>query len=85
MLFSYISSLEVLHEYQRRGIGRSLVERLLQEMPKVYAVDLICDPEVQPFYEKCGFTALHRHAHPPSRGRNGRNCDWNQFKQAPVN
>ena len=56
MLFSYISSLEVLHEYQRRGIGRSLVERLLQEMPKVYAVDLICDPEVQPFYEKCGFT-----------------------------
>ena len=26
-------------------------------VPQVYAVDLICDPEVQPFYEKCGFSS----------------------------
>ncbi len=56
VLFSYISSLEVLPEFKGQGIGRALVEKLLELMPPVYAVDLVCDTDVQPFYEKCGFT-----------------------------
>lgn len=57
VLFAYLSSLEVLPEYQGQGLGKDLVFRLLDAMPQVYAVDLICDPEVQPFYEKCGFSS----------------------------
>ena len=56
VLFAYLSSLEVLPRYQGQGLGRELVLRLLAEMPDVYAVDLICDPELQAFYERCGFT-----------------------------
>lgn len=56
VLFSTITSLEVLPEFQGVGLGKQLVEHLLSELPRVYAVDLICDPAVQPFYEKCGFT-----------------------------
>lgn len=56
VLFAYLSSLEVLPPYQGQGLGRELVLRLLAEMPEVYAVDLICDPELQSFYERCGFT-----------------------------
>jgi ribosomal protein S18 acetylase RimI-like enzyme len=59
VLFAYISSLEVIPEFQGRGIGKELVERMLRELADVYAIDLVCDPDVQPFYEKCG---LHRYS-----------------------
>ena len=54
VLFGYISSLEVLPEYQGQGIGQELVARMLEKLSNVYAVDIVCDPDVQPFYEKCG-------------------------------
>ena len=54
VLFGYISSLEVLPEFQGHGVGRELVARMLRELSDAYAVDLVCDTDVQPFYEKCG-------------------------------
>lgn len=54
VLFAYISSLEVRPEYQHRGIGQELVRRMLDEFRHVYAVDLVCDANVQPFYARCG-------------------------------
>ena len=54
VLFGYVSSLEVLPEYQGRGIGKSLMGRVLDQLQDLYAVDLVCDEDVQPFYEKCG-------------------------------
>ena len=59
VLFSYLSSVEVLPEYQGRGIGRELVARFLDATSQVYATDLVCEPDVQPFYQQCGLIPYH--------------------------
>ncbi len=57
VLYAFIPLLEVLPSHRDRGIGSELVERLLEELNHFYAVDLMCDPELQPFYERFG---MHR-------------------------
>ena len=47
-----IPLLEVLPEYQGRGIGAELVRRMLEELQQLYMIDLLCDEDVQPFYER---------------------------------
>ena len=54
VLFAYISSLEVLPGRQGHGIGSELVRRLLARLQEMYAIDLLCDPDVQPFYARLG-------------------------------
>jgi ribosomal protein S18 acetylase RimI-like enzyme len=54
VLFAYISSLEVLPAFQGHGIGSELVQRLLARLQNIYAIDLLCDPDVQPFYARLG-------------------------------
>jgi ribosomal protein S18 acetylase RimI-like enzyme len=54
---AYIPHLEVLPEYQGRGIGTVLMERLIARLRHLYAIDLTCDPEVQPFYARLGMRA----------------------------
>lgn len=54
VLAAYIPLLEVLPAYQGRGIGSELVRRLLEKLRGLYAIDLICDPELQPFYGRFG-------------------------------
>lgn len=54
VLCAYISSLEVLPAYQGQGIGSELVRRLLERLQNLYMIDLICDPDVQPFYARLG-------------------------------
>lgn len=51
VLAAYIPFLEVLPEYQGRGIGRALVRRMLAKLRKAYMVDLLCDQDLQPFYK----------------------------------
>lgn len=51
VLAAYIPFLEVLPEYQGRGIGRALVRRMLAKLKKAYMVDLLCDQDLQPFYK----------------------------------
>ena len=48
ILTAYIPLLEVLPLYQGRGIGRELVRLLLARLDHLYAIDLMCDPELQP-------------------------------------
>ena len=55
VLFGHISSLEVLPDYQKLGIGKRLVDGMMSQLDHLYAIDLVCDPDVQPFYERCGF------------------------------
>src|SRR5947209_1680422 len=52
---AYIPHLEVLEPYRGRGIGSELVRRLLDRLDGLYMVDLICDPDLQPFYARLGF------------------------------
>jgi ribosomal protein S18 acetylase RimI-like enzyme len=54
VLASYIPLLEVLPEYRGRGIGSELVGRLLKRLADRYMVDLVCDEELFPFYERFG-------------------------------
>lgn len=55
-LSSYIPLLEVLPEYQARGIGTELVRRMLELLEDRYMVDLSCDEELVPFYERFGMS-----------------------------
>ncbi len=54
ILSAYIPLLEVLPAYRGKGIGQELVRRMLAKLSGSYMVDVICDPEAQPFYERLG-------------------------------
>lgn len=54
VLAASIPLLEVLPEYQGRGIGTELVRRMLARLRDRYMVDLVCDEDVVPFYERLG-------------------------------
>jgi GNAT superfamily N-acetyltransferase len=54
VLCAYIPLLEVLPAYQKRGIGRELVRRMLEKLKGLYMVDVFCDPELEPFYARLG-------------------------------
>ncbi|WP_222842982.1 GNAT family N-acetyltransferase [Bowdeniella nasicola] len=55
VLNAFIPWLEVHPDYQEQGIGRELVERMVAELESMYAIDLMCDEELIPYYEKLGF------------------------------
>ncbi len=55
VLAAYIPLLEVLPEYRGRGVGTELVRRLLELIGRMYMVDVMCDAEITPFYERLGF------------------------------
>ncbi len=68
VLSAHITLVEVLPGYRRRGIGSALVRRLLDRLGDLYAVDVVCDAELLPFYEVCGLTpaaAAVRRRHTP--------------------
>lgn len=53
-LAAFIPLLEVLPAYQGRGIGSAIMRRLLARLEGHYAVDVVCDDSVAPFYERLG-------------------------------
>ena len=54
VISAYVPLLEVLPEWRGCGIGTELVRRLLAELGGLYMVDLCCDEDVVPFYERLG-------------------------------
>jgi ribosomal protein S18 acetylase RimI-like enzyme len=54
VLAAYIPLLEVLPSWQGRGIGTELMRRMLDTLAGIYMVDLLCDEELQPYYERLG-------------------------------
>jgi len=54
VLSAYIPLLEVLPEHQHQGIGQELTRRMIATLRSLYMVDLLCEPELQPFYEQLG-------------------------------
>jgi ribosomal protein S18 acetylase RimI-like enzyme len=56
LLSAYIPLLEVLPEFQRRGIGSGLLVRMLNKLHDFYMVDLTCDPTLQRYYGKLGMS-----------------------------
>jgi ribosomal protein S18 acetylase RimI-like enzyme len=54
VLSAYIPLLEVLPAYQGRGIGQTLVRRVLEQLGDLYMIDLMCDPDLETFYARFG-------------------------------
>ncbi|MCP4583555.1 MAG: GNAT family N-acetyltransferase [candidate division Zixibacteria bacterium] len=54
VLCAYIPLLEVLPDYQGNGIGKELVRRVITHYKDLYMIDLICDENLQAYYEKLG-------------------------------
>lgn len=51
---AFIPQLEVLPEFRGHGVGSELVRRMLDQLSGFYSIDLLCDEDVQPFYERLG-------------------------------
>lgn len=49
---SFIPLLEVLPHYQGKGIGTRLMEEMLLKLNDIPNIDLMCDVELQFFYER---------------------------------
>ncbi len=72
VLAAYVPLLEVLPEFQGRGIGKELVRRMLDQLEGLYMIDALCDENVVPFYEQLGFakaTAVTRRNYQVQSGR----------------
>jgi len=56
---AYIPLVEVLTEHQGQSIGSQIVRALLKRIGNCYMIDLVCDDDVVPFYERLGATRLN--------------------------
>lgn len=56
ILTADLTYLEVLPPYQSRGIGTALVRRTLAHFHTLYAVNVTCDPTLEPFYRRLGLS-----------------------------
>ncbi len=54
VLTAFIPLLEVLPAYRGRGIGTELARRMVARLGDRYSIDLVCDLELVPFYERFG-------------------------------
>ncbi|MGI5507135.1 GNAT family N-acetyltransferase [Lentzea sp. CA-135723] len=58
VLTAFVPWLEVRPAFQGQGIGSELMRRIVAEAAHLYSVDLTCDEELRPFYERLGMSAL---------------------------
>ncbi len=58
VLAAFIPNLEVLPDYQGQGIGSELTKRMLVTLNTLYSIDLICDDDVVPFYQRLGMEQI---------------------------
>lgn len=55
ILCAYIPLLEVLPVFQKKGIGKNLVNKLLKLIDSYYMIDLCCDSNLEDYYRKLSF------------------------------
>jgi ribosomal protein S18 acetylase RimI-like enzyme len=73
VLSAHISFFEVLPHYRSKGLGRELLRRMLAKLNNLYAVSLMCDEKLQPFYSRFGMS--------PRTGMNLRNYEKQSARQ----
>ncbi|HHE37836.1 MAG TPA: N-acetyltransferase [Candidatus Cloacimonetes bacterium] len=59
ILYAFIPLLEVLPEYQGKGIGKELIKRIEKRLKRFYALDIVCDDKMAVFYHKLGYFKLN--------------------------
>ena len=57
-LVAHVALLEVVPSHRGLGIGSELVRSLQARFARLYGLDLCCDEEVVPFYERLGFARV---------------------------
>ena len=57
--FAFIPMLEVLPDYQHKGIGTRLMATMLEQLSKITCVDLTCDKKMQDFYQTFSMFKSH--------------------------
>lgn len=55
VLNAFIPWLEVHPDHQGQGIGAALVNRVVEQLHGLYSIDLCCDTDLFPYYERLGF------------------------------
>lgn len=50
--FAFIPMIEVLPEFQNKGIGTELFKRVLKQLDGISSIDLTCDLKLQDFYKR---------------------------------
>lgn len=55
-LYAFIALLEVREFSQGKGHGKFLIQEMLKSLAGIYAIDLVCDADVESFYRPFGFT-----------------------------
>ncbi len=58
VLAGYIPLLEVLPDFQGRGLGSDIIRDLLDQLDALYMIDIVCDPDLERFYAPLGFVKL---------------------------
>ena len=71
VLSAYIPLLEVLPQYQKHGIGKELVSRMLESLKGLYMIDLLCDEDMQGYYAQFG---MHKATGMCARNYDRQNC-----------
>lgn len=72
VLSAYIPLLEVLPEYQNKGIGSELVRRMMNELKDYYMIDLLCDDDLEGFYGRFGmikYSAMMKRNYDKQKGK----------------
>ena len=59
----YIPLLEVLPEYQGRGIGKKLINLIMSRYENLYMLDVCCDESVEQFYASKEFIKVSGMVH----------------------
>ena len=83
VFYAYIPLLEVLPDYKGKGIGRELVRRMLSDLKDMYAVDIVCDELLAPFYQKIGFSrcaGMVKRNHHNQSPQNDTNKEFDELK-----
>lgn len=54
-LYAFIALLEVRKSERGKGHGKRLVAEMLKTLEGIYAIDLVCDADLEIFYQPLGF------------------------------
>ncbi len=54
-LYAFIALLEVRKSERGKGHGKYLVAEMLKSLNGTYAIDLVCDADLEAFYQPLGF------------------------------
>ena len=55
IFYAYIPLIEVLSDYREQGIGATLLNKMKSSLCHMYAIDIVCDDELVPYYKNHDF------------------------------